>query len=729
MPGRKITDPQMSLPVLGPYALLSRIGQVVTKKTTTVAAKKELLRSFISSMHRGGIPTAWQDFFSALDQASNVGHELIDAICRLPVSQLKRVDEIKIDTSDVEVYVPPFPKEKKPELKAIPFDSIATKGQVENPPVIDIPSLCSIQTLEDGGSKTLSIPARVKRIRPNTPDEAGYSVEARENLWVTKTKENPVYNFTSLAGTARDELVGRGQIARNYGIDWERTKTFRDIQQNFYDGHCGTLEGVDYKVTKNGDDYTLRIAGLGEYDLEKVLTLGAGAKQADGAGIDSVQGKHGEGLKVTALLLLRDLRADRVTYSSRNWLVNYLLPDGAFTLRPEIEQVTDQPGNYMEISTKDPQLVQEILESVNLVYHPYNPDFHNPSLEVPGVGGFKLLGFKDGDSGDQVFNRGNLYLQGQRYQTKIGSADPQWGSGVPGLSLWTYAESFQDEKFNRERPAIDLTDRDGPFTRAVSAILEKSSTDDLLRVFKELEPVWSNWNKLSLNYTQTQRAGIYRLSSFIAYELSQRLKADEARIDFGARKFAAADSNNADQADYALVAKEYGCKIGMPELSYLDVPRIPYFLGDWASFQYDVPADEREKQKLKILKLIIPLLYEEFGINTSTKLSQPYSIDQFCFYAGVGFEFAWEDDYKLEASACPKDLFHLHRKQLNGDLNNDLASVLSRSLGRVTTRDFLLDAVFNNTWTDSKNREKFEDFALLWDKISSEQRVERGETL
>jgi hypothetical protein len=271
-----------------------------------------------------------------------------------------------------------------------------------------------------------------------------------------------------------------------YGVKWDKTKCIRDLLQNFYDAHGQTLEGVTIKVSRDtpAKPYTVRIEGLAEYNHELVEKVGGTTKK----GLTHTAGGFGEGLKILSLVLLRDHAVDAITSSSRNWAIHFSKGKSSSN-RPvlcrQLDLVSDRPGNYVEIATKDPNLVMEILNGINLFKQPYNPDFSSPLFED------KISGFQYEGMG----KKGNYYAIGQRYEVEQRADLPNtWHQGVEFFSVW----ESDKPKIDRDRTAISIQHVSNCFDRV--KIKEDGdyinqwdiSDEEVLKLIFHLEDTWDN---------------------------------------------------------------------------------------------------------------------------------------------------------------------------------------------------------------------------------------------
>lgn len=277
-----------------------------------------------------------------------------------------------------------------------------------------------------------------------------------------------------------ENKVGRlleSDYLADYGVEWDITKCIRDLYQNFSDSHGLTLEGVTVRVYRENKDspYVVRIEGMGEFNPECVEKTGATTKK----GATDTAGGFGEGAKILSLVLLRDHDVDQIRFSSRNWAMDYHIGDfasGKRGLFRKLDLVEDREGNYLELTTTNPRLVESLFQGLNLFYHPQNGDFHNATYENE-IGGFKYLG---------RHAKGNAYPMRQRYQ--IGSQfESEWDGGLKQISVWTNKKT---DKWSPDRDRTAISENTVT-SQMIHPIIESMSDEDLIKSIKMLEEFWT----------------------------------------------------------------------------------------------------------------------------------------------------------------------------------------------------------------------------------------------
>ncbi len=241
----------------------------------------------------------------------------------------------------------------------------------------------------------------------------------------TTEKIHPVRSTQAFIGdkaiTGLNETVDT-QITTDYGkrINWSARKIARDIMQNFYDGHGNTLDGVRVTLTKqpNGS-VKVKISGQGLYDYRSLQLLGSGNKVESGYNA----GGFGEGSKILAANLLGKGETSAVTYSCADWQYTLSAPKNGSNIIQQTLRKSQQPlnGNTIEFETRNQELVDSIVDSVNFFNHSQNPDFQGLTFDSESFA-FRILG------GDK---KGNIYLT-QRFEFE---GDGKWEGAVDTMDI------------------------------------------------------------------------------------------------------------------------------------------------------------------------------------------------------------------------------------------------------------------------------------------------------
>ena len=281
-------------------------------------------------------------------------------------------------------------------------------------------------------------------------------------------------------------------ILDTYGVSWSMEKAARDTLQNFFDGNNKTLDGVVVKVAQEGEDYMIRVSNHAEYDFRRLMHLGGTTKADD----QFSAGGFGEGTKVLALALLRDYGFSQVRFGSQNWELDFVLddvPEGEYVeqrkgLFAGLNQTKkNRKGNFIEFRTKNPDHAKAFVDARELFFSSDNPDFQNPSLDIPGVGGFKYL---PKAKGSRDTPKGNFYYVGQRRHF-----DKEEWNTVEHVNLWTYVNDTL--KKDRDRGIVSRRDLED---RVIPRILDATPADDLSRLVYQMKPIWSGTWSFEVGY-------------------------------------------------------------------------------------------------------------------------------------------------------------------------------------------------------------------------------------
>ena len=206
-------------------------------------------------------------------------------------------------------------------------------------------------------------------------------------------------------------------IAYGKRTNWSNNKIARDIMQNFYDANNHTLDGVGFSVKQSENGYKVRISGNAFYDCKSLLELGSGNKLEESP---YNAGGFGEGSRIVVASLLGQGKSDKVTFASSDWKLSFNQENNSImrTLNKTSENIE---GNYIEFETKDKDLVEAMIESLNYFEHSNNADFEKLDYNSKDFA-FKILDNEE---------KGNLYLT-QRFEY---GKDECWANGVEGINL------------------------------------------------------------------------------------------------------------------------------------------------------------------------------------------------------------------------------------------------------------------------------------------------------
>ena len=247
-----------------------------------------------------------------------------------------------------------------------------------------------------------SIRSNIQEVNvPKITNEGRFEYELPSGSEIKITKVEPK-EFEAMPKTSTS-------ISESYAdsVQWDNDKISRDLIQNFYDGHCQTLDGVKFKFEplQNGI-YKVRIEGKSTYAPDKAVFIGESTKRND----PNAAGNYGEGIKMASLKLLRDKGAKNVKIGSNNWQVNYSLENNNLSdkrvLSYSMEKTPVYDGNYIEFETEDKNLLEALRTTIGRFYSSSNAHFKCPDFEN------KFFGFKKLKEGE----KGGLYISGQRFE-------------------------------------------------------------------------------------------------------------------------------------------------------------------------------------------------------------------------------------------------------------------------------------------------------------------------
>lgn len=276
-------------------------------------------------------------------------------------------------------------------------------------------------------------------------------------------------------------------IALDYAdsVQWSDDKIARDILQNFYDGHGQTLDGVKIAVDNiPGGKYKVRIEGKGIYTPDKAIFLGETSKRNNA----EAAGNYGEGLKMTALKILKDSGAKEVITGSDNWKLTYKASESDVAnkkvLAYSLDKVEPYSGNYFEFETDKLSLVLSLKKTLKRFYHSANEDFKCPDFENSQFG-IKYL--PEG-------KKGGVYIAGQKFEF---NGDFE---GVKNANIFLKSKpptkaklsSYRDEEvvFDPSRDRIGLNSEDLNRLGKYFGFNEKTSKQELAYAIKSLEQIW-----------------------------------------------------------------------------------------------------------------------------------------------------------------------------------------------------------------------------------------------
>ncbi len=308
-------------------------------------------------------------------------------------------------------------------------------------------------------------------------------------------------------------------ILETYAVSWDMEKAGRDVWQNFFDAAGGTVDGVRYNVSEvEADDdsktYIVQIEGDAQYDYRKLLHIGGTSKNDD-----STAGGFGEGSKILSLVLLRDQGFSDVKFGSGDWSIDFSLqevPEGVYDqpvkgLTAKLTKSDARPGNYILLTTSDPEKANAIIKSRELFYSSENGDFQNSTidkhLEGGGGGGFKFLGH------DRYghLNKGHLYDAGQRRHF---DKDDKWET-VGGVNIWTWNKVFGKD---RDRGVVSSRSLEKDL---IEPLIASMSQEEIIHSLREMFSAW-----------EVGKVSFYETASKIMEHGVKKLAAEDVRLQF-----------------------------------------------------------------------------------------------------------------------------------------------------------------------------------------------------
>jgi len=356
----------------------------------------------------------------------------------------------------------------------------------------------------------------------------------------------------NIENTSYEKLAEKGiylGAIETYGVQWGMEKASRDCLQNFFDANGHTLTGVDVKtaieeikVKKDlikpdeektedkeevgeeseesiemedvkKDDYRVitqtKNATLPEQQNKKVGRVFIEAPQNfdwrelmhfGGSTKDSLKdvGGFGEGLKVSAFVLLKDFGATQVKAASRDWELDYYfkdLPKDAYGkpvkgLHAKKRRREKQEGNYLEIIFEGDDVeekVQAFEKAREFFYSSENTDFQEASFNDMESGGFKILPPDETKSYDK-HQKGRLYLAGQRSYYN----DREKWETLGDVNVWTW---LKVQPKDRDRGMITYSEMKSD---VLPLIVESMSIDDLKKSVYDFKILWDQFSIISV---------------------------------------------------------------------------------------------------------------------------------------------------------------------------------------------------------------------------------------
>lgn len=263
--------------------------------------------------------------------------------------------------------------------------------------------------------------------------------------------------------------------SENYAdsINWSYDKIARDILQNFYDGHGQTLDGVKFEITPTPKgNYNVKILGKSTYTPDKAILAG----ETDKRNNICAAGNYGEGIKMSALKILKDSHTKEIKLSSQNWQVSYSLQNSKLNnkkvLGYSLNKTEEIDGNHLEFETNDKILINSLKKAINYFYHSGNTDFKCPDFENSFFGIKKLDENQDG----------SIYIAGQRFEF-----NNEW-QGLKGFTIF-FKEKPPTNVLDISRDRLSINKENLSFV--LKYFSEKSSPKERIEVLHSMQDFWT----------------------------------------------------------------------------------------------------------------------------------------------------------------------------------------------------------------------------------------------
>jgi len=277
---------------------------------------------------------------------------------------------------------------------------------------------------------------------------------------------------------------------------WSASSIARDAWQNFFDANGYSVDDISIEINKIEEESEIFIKGNTHYPFTRLLSLGSGYKKDE----DRSAGGEGEGTRIMALHMLRDLGFSKVIFGSGTWqlefyfdfpptsenldeemLEKYGKTKELFVKLHEVENNESFDGNYLRCATSDDNAVKEFVIARDYFRHEENTDFMYPDIETP-VGGFKYLHEND------VLTKksGNFYLNGMRVAV---DREGEWGN-LEGFNMWSnMTPSIKGKKIyiGRDRPMINSYQIEEVY---IPFLLNSMTFEQLAKTIEILKPAY-----------------------------------------------------------------------------------------------------------------------------------------------------------------------------------------------------------------------------------------------
>jgi len=415
--------------------------------------------------------------------------------------------------------------------------------------------------------------------RPLKREKPKRSLKSIFGGWFSRGSEQTTESASQSETRQEYENVRYMNLIETYGIEWTLEKTAREVLQNFFDPNK-TLDCVSIETFERDGKRVIRIENEASYDRRLLLHLGGTTKTG---GNDS--GIFGEGGKMAAFVLLRDYGFSSVKYASNDWELEFFfhkLPEdeypvpvnGLFVGEKKISRIK---GNYAELVTDDPAQAEVFLAARNLFYHSQNPDFENPILDIPGVGGFNLL------SSSEKKVSGNLYVAGQRRHYD----KDEWNT-VANINLWIWEKDMLPK--DRDRGIVSFHDA----KKVVEFLVENIPAEELERALIGLKPIWDRRLSYEISYMLVEGIARRLAGAGVKLTFDDEYLADDVLLNFQLKQ-------NLENVGYKIVSPVFA-RLGMKKVSEKHKELQSH---------YKLEPTETEKEKIKILKEAAELFERE----------------------------------------------------------------------------------------------------------------------
>ena len=373
----------------------------------------------------------------------------------------------------------------------------------------------------------------------------------------------------------------------NNAQEWNYDTIARDLLQNFYDGHGGTLDGVKIEIVKaKKGKYKIKISGDSEFNSFYLKVIGASTKTED----VKQAGGFGEGAKMASKTMLSENMTDEIVFASGEWKMSFMREDGVprknmhmtKCLTENTERVN---GNYVEFTTDNEALVEAIIKSKDYFKHSANPDFVGLDFETDKFG-FKIL---------PGGTRGNLYYN-QRFRVKN---EGDLETPLKGIRI-IFKEGVSQADALRLNIANDC-DRIGLTYDEIQQIAKLKASEltqsELLSLVKTLEDFYVIDNPKAFIRSHETTAEMNFALGILKAAQSRNVKIDTKGLKLAAL-------GNCTEAEIEYLQKE-GYTFVHGEMAKIGVKRVDIAVAELRSVR-QTEKTLVERQKIKLLEELLP---------------------------------------------------------------------------------------------------------------------------